>query len=292
MLEGAAVGRPDNLERPIVSPALDRVNDASSLASGADPGLLDAVLLELGLDPAGYRHVTARPRQSLHQRVGALGLEEGAYLELLKSDQGERREALRRVAVTHTRFFRDRSLWEALAVHVLPAVVAARPLARIWSAGTASGEEVLSVALLLERLSLPGSVRLLGTDIREDLIERACRGVYPGSSLCELPPDLRARFRAEGSGFALDAAVRSRVVLAPHDLMHDPWPWDVDLLLLRNLAFTCFGDAQRERVMEGIEASLRSHSWLAIGARETLPRASAGRFEQPFPGVPLWRRRN
>src|SRR5262245_9971377 len=88
--------------------------------------------------------------------------------------------------VGETYFFRNLAQFEALRRHVLPALIEERRRAgskhlRLWSAGSATGEEPYSLAILLREL-LPDietwSITLLGTDINEGYLEYARKGVF------------------------------------------------------------------------------------------------------------------
>lgn len=79
--------------------------------------------------------------------------------------------------IPHTRFFRHPSQLERLGDEL---VALGRP-ARIWSAGCATGEEPYSLALLARARGVP--VRVLATDVNEEVLEHAKRGVYPAHAV-------------------------------------------------------------------------------------------------------------
>lgn len=80
-------------------------------------------------------------------------------------------------------FFRDREPFALFRDEVLPALArkrGAEPV-RIWSAACAAGQEVYSLAMIVEdeRGRLPGlKVELFGTDIGERQLEKAQSGLY------------------------------------------------------------------------------------------------------------------
>jgi chemotaxis methyl-accepting protein methylase len=90
-----------------------------------------------------------------------------------------------------TEFFRDPELFDYLKAEVLPELIEeAREeenQLRIWSAGCATGEEAYSLAILVsEALGQEAglfNVRILATDIDEDAVKFARRGLYPPSAL-------------------------------------------------------------------------------------------------------------
>ena len=75
------------------------------------------------------------------------------------------------------------------------------------------------------------------TDLRDDGLDRARAATYARPSLREVPDALlEKRFVARGDRFELDPRVRSLVSIARHDLGRDPWPRQLDAILMRNVS--------------------------------------------------------
>src|SRR5690606_29392287 len=183
---------------------------ALPLAYG-DLGEADAVELQAlkrqvqedsGLRCDGYKEKCLRRRIAVRMR--ARGVHRYAdYAALLRSDPGEYERLLAAIVINVSKFFRNPEVWTALGERVVPALLErdARPL-RIWSAGTAGGEEAYSAAIvLLEALGGAGSgdpglrrIQVLGTDIDEESLAVARRGEYGELALSDTPPELRARW--------------------------------------------------------------------------------------------------
>jgi len=110
-------------------------------------------LPRLGLRRSGYRKVRGTVCKRLAPRLRALGLPDlDAYRARLAAEQAEWAvlDGLCRIPIS--RFWRDRAVFDHLAVDVLPALAAAaadsgRTEVRVWSAGCASGEEPYSLRL-------------------------------------------------------------------------------------------------------------------------------------------------
>lgn len=87
------------------------------------------------------------------------------------------------MAQSGSAFFRDREPFTLFRNEILPDLARLRdgqPV-RIWSAACASGQEVYSLAMIIEdeRAKLPGlKVELFGTDIAERQLEKAQSGIY------------------------------------------------------------------------------------------------------------------
>jgi len=235
------------------------------------------------------------PRVQLRRRVEELGLDPAGYVERLSESATERARAELLLSVTISRFYRDRALWTVLRTVILPPLARLRHEVRLWSAGTACGEEAHGLALVWEQSEPPpgSAVRIVATDIRRDCLERARLGVYPESSLRDLPVAVRRRyFRRVDRGQLLDGRIRAQVHLAVHDLARDPWPRELDLIALRNVVFTYWSEERQLAAVERAAVALKTHCWLAIGDGERLPPGSSRWFEGPLHGAPLYRRRD
>ncbi len=82
------------------------------------------------------------------------------------------------VAVCATSMFRDAGFYLAMRRTVIP-LLRTYPFIRIWHAGCATGEEVYSMAILLEEEGIYDRCRLYATDLSDDLLDRAQAGIYP-----------------------------------------------------------------------------------------------------------------
>ncbi|MFZ5470260.1 MAG: CheR family methyltransferase [Myxococcota bacterium] len=239
----------------------------------------------LDLEWRRYRRRSARHR--VQARMQQLGLSDyGDYLARVKSDSGEAAGLANLMRVTITRFFRERTMWESLAQVVLPRLVMelseGTPL-RAWSVGACGGEEPYSLVLLWSELSFGPPLELLATDIDEASLQRARGGRYRPATLREVPAELRARFFTRvGNFFEVDRAVKDQVRFERKDLLTDPTPRRVDLVLCRYLAFTYFTGKRRLRAEERLRGAMRTGGALMLGAKEHPP---SGRLFAPWPGA-------
>jgi len=85
-----------------------------------------------------------------------------------------------------TYFFRDRTPFDTLSRHALPALAvqrASKKRLRIWSAGCSTGQEAYSLAMLFAdhpEQWKGWTIDILGTDVSGAVIDRARDGVYTG----------------------------------------------------------------------------------------------------------------
>ena len=253
-----------------------------------------------GLDLAWRKYRRRAARHGVLARMRELGLPDyRAYLDLVHRDPREAAGLADRMRITVTRFFRERERWDVLVERVLPDLVAAlgtRGTLRAWSAGCCGGEEPYTLAMLwLDRVAprVPGaSIEIIATDIDEPSLERARSGLYSAGSLREVPADVRQRwFSRDGAAWRIAEPVRRLVRLENRNLMSDPPPSGMDLVLCRYLAFTYFLGDRRHAAAERLSTALRPGRALMIGRKEGLSPRELALFE-PWPHAPgVFRRR-
>ena len=280
------------------------------LAAGAGPDrdppdALDAVLRVLreggNHDFSEYRTSTLQRR--IERRMALHGLAGLAdYVERLRGNPQERALLERELLIGVTGFFRDTPVWQALQAQVLPALIAEaspqRPL-RVWVAGCSTGEEAYSLAIalheLLQAADAPSreaapAVQIFATDLSEDAIVRARRGVFPAAIAREVSPvRLQRYFTRAGEGWRIGKSVRESVVFATHDLLADPPFTRLDLISCRNLMIYLTLPLQ-ERLLPLFHYGLRPGGVLLLGSSESVGRG-ADLFEPIDARLRLFRRR-
>jgi chemotaxis protein methyltransferase CheR len=242
---------------------------------------------------AGYRKVRkgVRKRVSRYmQQAGFRGIDE--FLSAIERNPDLRKQVEILMTVSVSRFFRDRRIWEALERHVLPEIIGKRDeKVKVWSAGCACGEEPYSFKILWDAMQrrferLP-ELELWATDMNPSYLEKARGGVYPLSSLKELPPEWRiGYFRPrEESRFAVSDFLKEGVLWKVHNLLTElPPQRDLQIIFLRNNLLTYYKDEVKIPAVKRIIESLAPEGFLILGAHEKWP--AEGQTLAPFPHHP------
>ncbi len=216
----------------------------------------------------------------LSERASELGLQSLLdYYYYLRYDPGgeaELRTLVERLVVQETYFFREVGALRVLADDVIPEIVRQRGRARVWSAACATGEEVYTLAMLLDDAGLLERVELVASDISARGLVRAREGAYGGRSLRLLDPSALPRHMAadpRGGARVLDPLPRSIqwkcVNLLDGDAVRALAPFDV--VVCRNVLIY-FADVTVVRVAEHLREALRPEGWLVVGTSESLLR--------------------
>ena len=174
-----------------------------------------------------------------------------------------------------TRFFREPESFDALARKVLPTIDLKPdvPL-RAWVAGCATGEEAYSLAIVFhEALSgrmKGGPIQIFGTDVSENAIEYARRGLYPDSIATDVSPERLQRFFVKSDGgYRVTTALRDMCVFARQDLTRDPPFSRLDLISCRNVLI--YMDARlQKKLLATFHYALKPSGVLLLGHAESI----------------------
>jgi chemotaxis protein methyltransferase CheR len=250
----------------------------------ADTGL--SLLRDLVHERTGLFYENGRC-ETLAERLAPLVIARGfrSFLDfyyLLKYDEREAAAEWRRVvdalSVQETYFWREIDQIRGMACRLLPAIVRAAPYerVRIWSVPCATGEEPLTIAMVLEELGwfARAPIDIYASDASPAAIAKAQAARYRERSFRALPAELRERYFIEAEGAwrpipALQQRVRSWSVvnlMASADVApHAGSP----LIFCRN-AFIYFSPRTVKQVVETLADHMPTPGFLFVGAAESL----------------------
>src|SRR5215212_2405712 len=234
------------------------------------------------VDFTHYKSTTIERR--IRRRMALRRVESLAdYVELLRHTPEEIGQLYSDLLIRVTGFFRDPEVFDALKNDILPRVLKNREsdTARVWVPGSATGEEVYSLAIALLETSEDGGsscpIQIFGTDINETAIEHARAGVYPENIATEVSPErLRRFFTRVENGYRVRKAVRDCCVFARQNLTKDPPFSKLDLISCRNVMIY-LGPILQRQVISMFHYALRPDGYLLLGSSETV-----GNFTELF----------
>lgn len=224
---------------------------------------------------------------TLSERIAPLVIERGfrSYLDfyyLLKYDDREGpcewRRVLDALSVQETYFWREIDQVRGLACRLMPELVKASPNGpvRIWSVPCATGEEPLTIAMVLEETGWFGRVpiEIHGSDASAAAIEKARAGRYRERSFRALPPELREKYFTVQDGTSQPVASLSRRIsswsvvnlMASEEVAPRA---SCPVIFCRN-AFIYFSPRTVKQVVELLADHMPTPGYLLIGASESL----------------------
>jgi len=234
--------------------------------------LIEYLRDERGFDFTGYKRASLMRRVA--QRRSELGIDSfHAYHDYLEVHPDEFATLFNKILINVTQFFRDTTAWDHLRENFVPRIIARPGDIRIWSAGTASGEEAYSAAILfneaLGEAAFLDRVKIYATDVDEEALSKARTG-YTTKELESLDPEVRDRyFDRQGERFVFRAALRRAMIFGRHDLTQDAPISRLDLLICRNTLIYFTSEAQG-RILARFHYALDDEGYLFLGRAEML----------------------
>lgn len=259
--------------------------------------LLEALHRRYGFDFRGYAPASLRRR--LFRRVDLEGLKSLSGLqERILHDPSAVDRLLADLSINVTEMFRDPGFYAALRERVVP-TLRTHPFLRIWVAGCSSGEEVVSLAILLREEGLLDRARIYATDMNDAILQQARQAAFPLEKLQAYTRNyLEAGGREAFSDYyvvskdraVFDPALLRDAVYAPHNLAMDGSFNAFHLITCRNVLIY-FGRQLQDRVLGLFDESLERNGVLALGRKETLRGTRVeDRFEALVEAERLYRR--
>ncbi len=236
-----------------------------------------------GIDLNQYKQPQMKRRlTSLRQKRGFASF--AAYYDALIKDPELLNEFMDRMTINVSEFFRNPERWQVLERKILPRLLQHRSPLKIWSAACSTGEEPYSLVMLLSRLMPLEQIHVQATDIDQAAIDKAKQGIYVQRAVQHVPAHLlRTYFEHETGSYVLSEKIKSRVTFDRHNLLADPFPKGLDLILCRNVLIYFTEEAKR-RLFQHFSQSLRNGGVLFVGSTEQIfyPETFGLEPEAPF----------
>jgi chemotaxis protein methyltransferase CheR len=180
------------------------------------------------------------------------------------------------LVINETFFFREMSaLEQSIEAYIAP-LCAKKIKPRIWCAASSTGEEPLTLAMLLAERGLLDQSELIATDISERALSRARNGVHTRRSLRDgYPVNLAAKYlETSAEGIRVSPRIQAAVHFQSVNLLEQTAITELglfDLILCRNVLIY-FRDERARQVLNQLAAVLKPGGVLLVGVSESLLR--------------------
>jgi chemotaxis protein methyltransferase CheR len=238
--------------------------------------LTEGIYQHYGFDFRDYSLPSLRRR--LWKRVYAEGLNTiSALQDKVLHDSSCMERLLLDLSINVTAMFRDPTFYLAFRQKIVP-MLRTYPFVRIWHAGCSTGEEVYSMAILLQEEGLYDRCRIYATDINEAVLQRAKDGIFPLNTMQENTANyIAAGGNGTFSGYytarydyaMFRPSLRENVVFAQHNLVTDASFNHFNVIFCRNVLIY-FNNRLQERVQELFLNSMEMFGILGLGKKETI----------------------
>lgn len=195
----------------------------------------------------------------------------------LKQSPGYVEHFVDRITVNVTDMFRDPIFFRALREEVLPAL-ATLPKIRIWHPGCSSGEEVLSLTILLKETGILQKAEVIGTDLSPKVLEKARNMSFSETQLNHFKTNYEAAggrenfqnyFKRSEHNFVPCAELCAPMIYEKQNLANQVCSGKFDLIVCRNVLIYFERDAGH-KVFHAFNNCTRPGSYIALGEKETL----------------------
>lgn len=255
-------------------------NDLEDIEIGL---LLEGLYRAYGFDFREYSRASIKRRILEMMRAEKLGTV-SALQERVLHDAACLERFLLGLSVHATAMFRDPSFYLTFRRKVVP-LLKTYPTVQIWVAGCSTGEEVYSLAILLQEERLYKRCRIYATDISRAVLRKARDGIFPLAAMREYTNNYHQAgganefsdyYTAQYDSVIFSTALKSNVVFSEHNLATDGSFNEFQVILCRNVMIYFNKDLQA-RVHNLLYDSLSMFGVFGLGNKESLkftPRAA------------------
>jgi len=263
-------------KNPISRPLL--LNDFENNHSNENliKDILTNVYKHSGIDFREYKKNTLLRR--IEKRMNINNIEHlYDYATYVSSNTKEQQTLQEDFLIGVTRFFRDTEAFKELKDKVIPELSKNKKNSetiRVWIAGCSTGEEVYSLAILIDNYirthQLNLDFKIFATDIDPNALSIAGLGRYHINIINEIEKHyLDQYFIRSGDKIQIIKRIREKIVFSHHNLINDPPFIRMDLISCRNLLIY-FDSKIQKKVMHNFQFALNQYGYLFLGNSESL----------------------
>ena len=193
------------------------------------------------------------------------------YVALIKKDKEKFDQFINFLTINVSEFYRNPDQWKILEGQVFPELI--KKLGKnlkIWSAACSTGDEPYSLVMALSRQVPLANIKIIATDIDNQVLDTARMGLYNEKSIASVPDDLKKKyFTKVGSSYQISDEIKKRVEFKKHDLLKDPYPSGCNLIVCRNVVIY-FTEEAKDVIYQKFHKALQPGGVLFIGSTEQI----------------------
>ena len=193
------------------------------------------------------------------------------YVALIKKDKEKFDQFINFLTINVSEFYRNPDQWKILEGQVFPELIKkfGKNL-KIWSAACSTGDEPYSLVMALSRQVPLANIKIIATDIDNQVLDTARMGLYNEKSIASVPDDLKKKyFTKVGSSYQISDEIKQWVEFKKHDLLKDPYPSGCNLIVCRNVVIY-FTEEAKDVIYQKFHKALQPGGVLFIGSTEQI----------------------
>lgn len=194
------------------------------------------------------------------------------YVTALKGSKELFDEFVNYLTINVSEFYRNPEQWDYLEKNVIPELIKKFGHGiKIWSAACSTGDEPYSLVMLLSKFLPLNQIKIIATDIDEQVIAKAKIGLYRSASLAALPEAFKKKYFTEinATTFQISDEIKSRVEFRKHNLLKDPYIDKCHMIVCRNVLIY-FTEEAKQDIYKKFNDSLVKEGILFVGSTEQI----------------------
>jgi chemotaxis protein methyltransferase CheR len=237
--------------------------------------LIDLIKKVYGFDFGNYSKASLKRRLIRIMQLKKLHFYDLRHV--LINDTSFFQQFLEEITVNVTEMFRDPSFFKAFNKQIIP-YLSSYQHTKIWCAGCSSGEEVYSLAILMQQAGLRKKSFIYGTDINTEMLKEARKGIYSlrkiksyaeNYQFAGLEGSITDHFTILYDAATIHSELKQNTLFSVHNLVSDNVFNEFQLISCRNV-FIYFEIALQERILDLFYKSLAPLGFLCLGAKEAI----------------------
>jgi chemotaxis protein methyltransferase CheR len=222
------------------------------------------------IDLSSYKQNQMKRRiDAFIMRHNSKGYED--FVALVRKDKALLEEFVEYITINVSEFYRNPEQWKFLTDEVFPKLIERfGNRLTIWSAACSTGDEPYSLVMALSKYVPLSQIRIIATDLSDEIIEKAKIGMYGQKSLASVPPEYKEKyFKKNGDFYQISDEIKRCVEFKKHNLLKDPFIKQCNLIVCRNVLIYFTEEAKDETFVKFYE-SLAKGGILFIGSTEQI----------------------
>jgi chemotaxis protein methyltransferase CheR len=230
----------------------------------------DAILKLSTIDLNAYKERQMKRRlDSLIKKHGFSGYDE--YIKALTPKTEVYEEFITYMTINVSEFFRNTGQWDVLEKTIFPYLFNKFGKGiTIWSAACSTGDEPYSLAMVLSKFMPLNKIKIIATDIDNQILSKAKVGLYNEKSIAGVPDEFKKKyFEQVGKSYKVSDEIKKCITFKQHNLLKDPYPQNVDLIVCRNVLIY-FTEEAKDEIYKKFNKSMKKEGILFVGSTEQI----------------------
>lgn len=270
----AMLKKPENMISPVLCG--DKLSENGEKTLNSLQKILILIKNHTGQDFSLYKESTLNRRIKRRMHVQQLDSLKD-YLNYIEKHPNEIDALFKDILINVTGFFRDSKSFDSFEEKLRSEVLdkkADGDNVRIWIPGCATGEEVYSIAIIIqdymEKSGKNLEVQIFGTDIDDDAVKIARSATYPSTIADDIRPGrLHKFFTKKDDIYRVKGNIREMAIFASHNVLINPPISRLDAISCRNVLIYMNKDAQN-KILSAFSYALKPGGVLFLGPSESM----------------------